>query len=118
MATNTGQDVGSRDLCHVAIRTSGVNFKICHKPLSSSMSAAKHSKNLFISPTANPSQSIPPRRFPSYHSCEWDYLQEALMSCLSQVAISEKVRQPPCVESLWLSSRVRPFAISFSQTFL
>ncbi|GFW29552.1 uncharacterized protein TNCV_1549631 [Trichonephila clavipes] len=41
---------------------------------------------------------------PSYHSCTGACIQEDLISRLTRIAISEKVRQPSCVGSLWLSS--------------
>ncbi|GFU34680.1 hypothetical protein TNCV_1993911 [Trichonephila clavipes] len=45
MATNTSHDVGRSGLGHIAIWTERVNFKTRNKPVSSSTSIAKPSKN-------------------------------------------------------------------------
>ncbi|GFV32732.1 hypothetical protein TNCV_3890901 [Trichonephila clavipes] len=116
MATNTSQDVGRSGLSHIVIQTKRVNFKTRHMPLSSSMSTEKLSKSSFMWPTACPKQSGT-GRFPSCHSCMVACLQEELISYLTWVTISEKVRQPLLLESLWLLSQAKPTAISFPQTF-
>ncbi|GFV05178.1 hypothetical protein TNCV_223911 [Trichonephila clavipes] len=101
MATNTSQDVSRSGLGHIAIRTRRVNFQTRLMLLSLSVTIAKPSKSSFISHFACPKQSstrtvsfIPLM----YGAC----LQEELISCLTRIAISEKVRQPPRVESLRL----------------
>ncbi|GFX81966.1 hypothetical protein TNCV_2571651 [Trichonephila clavipes] len=97
-------------LGHIAIRTRRVNFQIRHMLLSRSMSTAERivSSHLLLVPI-----KVAPGRFPSYHSCTRACLREELISFLTRVTISEKVRHPPCIESLCLPSRARPFAISF-----
>ncbi|GFT97746.1 hypothetical protein TNCV_4229301 [Trichonephila clavipes] len=90
--------MGRRSLGHIAIRTRRINFKTQLRPLCSSVSTAKPRKSSFISPADCPSKAAP-GRFPSYKSCTETCLQEELMSCLTRLAISEKVRQPQCVES-------------------
>ncbi|GFW01918.1 hypothetical protein TNCV_3028891 [Trichonephila clavipes] len=60
--------------------------------LSSSVSTAKPSKSSFILPTACPKQSSTRMAL----MC-WPCFQEELASCLTCLAISEKVMQPPCI---------------------
>ncbi|GFW45024.1 hypothetical protein TNCV_4513381 [Trichonephila clavipes] len=80
------------------------------------MFTAKPSNCSFNSPAACPKQSST-RIVPSYNSCTADCFQEKLTFCLTCVEISQKERQPPYVEYLWMPSRAKPSAISFPQTF-
>ncbi|GFV61927.1 hypothetical protein TNCV_4107311 [Trichonephila clavipes] len=116
MATNTSQDRSRSVLGHIAIRTRRVNSKTCYIPLSSSMSTQKPSKSSFVSPTVCPKQSSNRTVFfrPLMSGA---CLQRELISCLTTVVISEKLRQRPIVEFSWLPSRAKPPAISFPQTF-
>ncbi|GFU44829.1 hypothetical protein TNCV_2500211 [Trichonephila clavipes] len=116
MATNKSQDVGRSRMRHIAIRTKRVNFKSHHMPLNSNASNSKSSKHNFISPAACPKQ-ISRRTVSFIPSLYGAWLQEEVISYLTWIAISEKVRQLPCVESLWLHSRAKPSAISFLRTF-
>ncbi|GFV07357.1 hypothetical protein TNCV_1765181 [Trichonephila clavipes] len=81
-------------------------------PLSSSMSTAKTRKSSFILPT-----TACPKQSSTKTVCTDAYLQEELISCLTHVANSEKVRHPSCIEYLWLPSRAEPSGISFPPTF-
>ncbi|GFU85077.1 hypothetical protein TNCV_1553401 [Trichonephila clavipes] len=117
MTTNTSQDVGRSGLDYIAIWTRRENFKTRRMPLSSSMSTTKPSKSSFISPTTCPKQNS--TRMVSFIPLMYGGLPPigTDTSCLTRVANSDKVRQPPCVEYLWLPSWAKPSAISFPQTF-
>ncbi|GFW81298.1 hypothetical protein TNCV_376461 [Trichonephila clavipes] len=103
-------------MSHNAIRIGKVNFKTRHMPLSSSMSTADLSKSSSSRLLPVPSKAAS-ERIPSCTSSTGACFQEELLSCLTRVANSEKVRQPLSVESLWLPSWIRPSVISFPQTF-
>ncbi|GFV52991.1 hypothetical protein TNCV_2876571 [Trichonephila clavipes] len=91
-------DLGRKGLCNLEWEG---KFKTLHMPFSSGMSTVTPLARVGSSRLlACPKQYSTRTRSPSYHSCMGACFQEELTSCLTRVAISEKVSQPPSVESL------------------
>ncbi|GFT04320.1 DUF4817 domain-containing protein [Trichonephila clavipes] len=88
MTTNTSQDVGRSGLRHCNSNKKS-EFITLHRPLSSSMTTVKPSKNRFMSPTVCPEQSN--TRTVSFMSYMVEsYFQGEQISFCTLVAISEK----------------------------